>query len=42
MFEGLHTTLPITPVGVEVKHKVQILDYGIYVLKSKVRRTSEL
>ncbi len=42
LFERLRTTLPTAQVGVEVKHKAQVLDYGISVLKSKVRRTSEL
>lgn len=42
MFERLRSTLPAAPVGVEVKHKAQVLDYAISVLKTMVRRTSEL
>lgn len=42
MFERLRTTLPAAPNGVEVKHKAQVLDYAISVLKKMVRRTSEL
>lgn len=42
MFDLLRSTLPAAPVGVEVKHKAQVLDYAISVLKSMVRQTSEL
>ncbi len=42
MFERLRRTLPAAPVGVEVKHKAQVLDYAITVLKAMVHRTSEL
>eukprot|EP00178_Gracilaria_changii_P005198 TRINITY_DN1849_c0_g1_i1.p2 TRINITY_DN1849_c0_g1~~TRINITY_DN1849_c0_g1_i1.p2 ORF type:complete len:557 (-),score=96.56 TRINITY_DN1849_c0_g1_i1:5801-7249(-) len=42
MFERLKKTLPPAPSGVEVKHKAQVLDYAIYVLKSMVERTSQL
>lgn len=42
MFEQLRHTLPPAPAGVEVKHKAQVLDYAIAVLKSMVDRTSQL
>jgi len=42
MFEQLRRTLPAAPIGVEVKHKAQVLDYAISVLKNMVERTSEL
>lgn len=42
MFEQLRHTLPPAPAGVEVKHKAQVLDYAIVVLKSMVERTSQL
>lgn len=42
MFERLRHTLPPAPPGVEVKHKAQVLDYAIMVLKTMVERTSQL
>ena len=42
MFEKLRHTLPPAPPGVEVKHKAQVLDYAIGVLKDMVERTSQL
>lgn len=42
MFERLRHTLPPAPTGVEVKHKAQVLDYAIAVLKGMVDRTSQL
>lgn len=42
MFERLRHTLPPAPSGVEVKHKAQVLDYAIHVIKSMVERTSQL
>lgn len=42
MFEKLKHTLPPAPPGVEVKHKAQVLDYAILVLKNMVERTSQL
>lgn len=42
MFEQLRHTLPPAPAGVEVKHKAQVLEYAIGVLKSMVERTSQL
>lgn len=42
MFERLRHTLPPAPAGVEVKHKAQVLDYAIGVLKGMVDRTSQL
>lgn len=42
MFERLRHTLPPAPAGVEVKHKAQVLDYAIDVLKGMVGRTSQL
>lgn len=42
MFEKLKHTLPPAPPGVEVKHKAQVLDYAIFVLKNMVERTSQL
>lgn len=42
MFERLRHTLPPAPSGVEVKHKAQVLDYAIAVLKNIVERTSQL
>ncbi|KAI0567243.1 hypothetical protein FGB62_3g250 [Gracilaria domingensis] len=42
MFERLKQTLPPAPSDMEVKHKAQVLDYAIYVLKSMVERTSQL
>lgn len=42
MFERLRHTLPPAPSGVEVKHKAQVLDYAIAVLKGMVDRTSQL
>lgn len=42
MFERLRHTLPPAPAGVEVKHKAQVLDYAIDVLKGMVERTSQL
>lgn len=42
MFERLRCTLPPAPSGVEVKHKAQVLDYAIAVLKSMVDRTAQL
>lgn len=42
MFDRLRSTLPPAPAGVEVKHKAQVLDYAISVLKGMVARTAEL
>lgn len=42
MFEKLKHTLPPAPSGVEVKHKAQVLDYTIAVLKNMIERTSQL
>lgn len=42
MFERLKRTLPPAPSGVEVKHKAQVLDYAILVLKGMVERTTQL
>lgn len=42
MFERLRHTLPPAPAGIEVKHKAQVLDYAIMVLRSMVDRTSQL
>lgn len=42
MFERLRCTLPPAPAGVEVKHKAQVLDYAIMVLKGMVNHTSQL
>lgn len=42
MFERLRHTLPPAPSGVEVKHKAQLLEYAIVVLKNMVDRSDEL
>ena len=41
-FEKLRNTLPVAPTGVEVKHKAQLLDYAIAVIRRMVDTTARL
>lgn len=42
MFDRLRDTLPAPPVGIDIKHKAQVLDYACIVLRDMVQRTANL